>query len=77
MVTISMIAEQYPGLLARPDEDKLQLAEELLSDVLGDVSDDDPALFSLMESRLNDYRANPEQVRSWSAVKDRLLALRR
>ena len=72
-----MIAEQYLGLLARPDEDKLQLAEELLSDVLGDSSEDDPALLALMESRLEEYRANPEGVQSWGAVKERLLALRR
>ena len=51
-----MIAEQYPGLLDRPDEEKLQLARELWHDVIGDAGEaDDPALIALMESRLAEY----------------------
>jgi hypothetical protein len=69
-----MIAEEYPGLLTRPDEEKLQLASELLSDVLGDAPEDDPALVAIMESLLADYLAHPERVSSWSDVKKRLLS---
>ena len=72
-----MIAEEYPGLLTRPDEEKLQLANELLSDVLGDAPEDDPTLVALMESRLADFRAHPERVSEWSEVKARLVSARR
>jgi Putative addiction module component len=71
-----MIAEQYPGLLTRPDEEKLQLATELLSDVLGDAPEDDPTLVALVESRLAEYHRHPERVSEWSEVKARLLAVR-
>ncbi len=70
-----MIAEQYPGLLALPDEDKLQLAGELWNDVIGnDVIEENSTLVPLIESRLADYRAHPEQVSSWTDVKARLLS---
>ncbi len=71
-----MIAEEYPGLMNRSDEDKLQLAEELLADVMGETPEDDPALTALMESRLSAYRQHPEHVSSWSEVKTRLLKSR-
>jgi len=71
-----MIADQYPGLLTRPDEEKLQLIEELLSDVMGDLSEGDPTLVALMKSRLAEYRIYPERVSPSSEVKARLLALR-
>ncbi len=72
-----MIAEQYPGLLDRTDEEKLQLAGELWNDVIGDAAEaDDPGIISLMESRLAEYRAHPERVSSWEDVRARLLALR-
>ena len=69
-----MIADQYPGLLALPDEDKLQLAGELWNDVIGDAAEEDPSLVSLMEARLAEYREHPERVSSWADVKARLLA---
>ena len=72
-----MIAEEYPGLLSRPDEDKLRLAGELWNDVIGDANDDDPSLVDLMAARLAEYHAQPERVSSWEDVKARLLALRR
>lgn len=73
-----MIAEQYPGLLERPDEVKLQLAGELWHDVIGDAAGaDDPALIAMMEARLAEYRANPDRVSTWEDVKTRILALRR
>jgi len=73
-----MIAEQYPGLLERPDEEKLKLAGKLWNDVIGDTDEaDDPVLIALMEARLAEYRAHPERVSSWEDVKTRLLALRR
>jgi hypothetical protein len=49
-----MIAEQYPGLLDRPDEEKLQLAGELWHAVIGhDEGGDDPTLVALMEKHLS------------------------
>lgn len=63
--------------MSRPDEDKLQLAEELLADVMGGAPpEEDPALIALMESRLAEYRENPKRVSSWSEVKTRLLGSR-
>ena len=73
MTSLTMIAEQYPGLLTRPDEDKLQLAGELLADVMGDPAEADPTLVALMESRLAEYQARPDNVSPWSDVKDRLV----
>jgi hypothetical protein len=72
-----MIAEQYIGLINRTDEDKLQLIEELLLDVMGDCSEDNPSHAALMETRLAEYRSNPDQVSPWADVKKRLLALRK
>jgi hypothetical protein len=72
-----MIAEQYLGLISRSDEDKLQLIGELLFDVMGDSAEEDPAIVALMESRLEEYRNNPDQVSPWADVKERLLALRK
>lgn len=73
-----MIAEQYPGLLDRPDEEKLQLAGELWHAVIGhDAGGDDPTLTALMEKRLSEYQAHPGQVSNWEEVKARLLAPRR
>lgn len=72
-----MIADQYPGLLDRPDEEKLQLAGELWRDVLGGEGEsDDPAVTALMEARLGEYLAHPERVSTWDEVKARLIAPR-
>ena len=75
--SLVIIAEQYPGLLARPDEDKLQLVEELLADVMGGDPEADPVLLELIESRWAEYQAHPERVSSWADVKARLVALGR
>lgn len=73
-----MIAEQFPALLALPDQDQLQLAAELIQNVINDSDseDSDPVLETLIGTRLAEYRANPDQVSSWSDVKARLLARR-
>jgi hypothetical protein len=73
-----MIADQYPGLLDRPDEEKLQLAGELWRAVIGQNGEgDDPSLIHLMETRLSEFQSYPDQVASWDEVKARLMALRR
>jgi putative addiction module component (TIGR02574 family) len=77
MASSAMIAEQYPGLLDLPDDEKLQLAGELWHAVIGDAAGDDPALASFIEARLADYQAHPDSVTAWGEVKARLLALRR
>ena len=69
-----MIADQYPGLLSLPDEDKLQLAGEFWNDVIGDSAEEDPSLASFMETRLAEYREHPDRASSWADVKARLLA---
>lgn len=70
-----MIAEQYPGLLNRPDEEKLQLAAELWQDVMGERTEaDDPAMEILMEARWREYQNHPGRVRSWEELKLQLLA---
>jgi putative addiction module component (TIGR02574 family) len=77
MASSAMIAEQYPGLLELPDDEKLQLAGELWHAVIDDADEDDPILASLIEARLADYQAHPDRVSTWEEVKARLLAHRR
>ena len=72
-----MIAEQYPRLLERSAGEKLQLAGELWRDVIrNEIVSDDPAVVTLIESRLAEYQANPDRVSTWDEVKARLMALR-
>jgi putative addiction module component (TIGR02574 family) len=69
-----MIAERFPGLLDLSDDAKLQLAGELFTDVIGDEVEEHPELVALIESRLVEYRQQPERVSTWEAVKARLLS---
>ena len=72
-----MIAERFPAVMALPDEEKLSLIAELWEDVAGDDGTKDPAVVALIEQRLAEYRAHPEQVSTWEDVKTRILASRR
>jgi putative addiction module component (TIGR02574 family) len=76
-LSTSMVAEKYPELMALPDSQKLQCAAELWASVLGDSADCDPAMQELIEGRLADYHAHPEQVVPWSEVKAKVLASRK
>ena len=68
-----VIADQFPGLFDLPDDAKLQLAEELFSDVIGGAEGDDTGLEALIDARLAEYQNHPERVSTWEAVKARLL----
>jgi putative addiction module component (TIGR02574 family) len=72
-----MIAERFPGVMALSDEDKLRFIAELWEDVAGGETADDPGVVPLLENRLAEYRANPEDVSPWEDVKARILAPRR
>ena len=72
-----MIAEQYPGLLERSNGEKLKLAGKLWRDVIrNEILSDDPAIVTLVESRLAEYQANPDRVSTSDEVNARLMALR-
>ncbi len=71
-----MIAERFPGITQLPDEDKLTLMAELWQDVMHDDAAENPVLAELVEQRLQEYRAHPERVSSWSDVKARIMASR-
>ncbi|OAI58149.1 hypothetical protein AYO49_00085 [Verrucomicrobiaceae bacterium SCGC AG-212-N21] len=73
---IPVITERYPEIQQLADEDKLQLASELWSDVVGDSTPDDPSLEQTIAERLAEYHAHPERVSSWADVKARLLGSR-
>jgi putative addiction module component (TIGR02574 family) len=72
-----MIAERFPEVMALPDDEKLRFIAELWEDVAGDDIPDDPAVVALIEQRLAEYRANPQDVSSREDVKSRILASRR
>jgi putative addiction module component (TIGR02574 family) len=72
-----MIAERFPEVMALSDEDKFRFIAELWEDVAGGETADDPAITALLEQRLAEYRANPQDVSPWEDVKARILASRR
>jgi putative addiction module component (TIGR02574 family) len=72
-----MIAERFPEVMALSDEDKFRFIAELWEDVAGEDVAEDPGIAALLEQRLADYHANPQNVSSWEEVKARILASRR
>ena len=54
-----MIVERFAGLAQLPDEDKMTLMAELWKDVMGEISDDNPALADLVEQRWREYLQQP------------------
>lgn len=69
-----MIVERFPEVMALSDEDKFRFIAELWEDIAGEELPDDPAIGALLEKRLADYRANPQDVSPWEDVKARILA---
>ena len=68
-----MILELLPDVQRLPASQKRQLAEELLLEADGtDEVDVDPAILSLLESRLAAHEADPSAVSSWEEVKERV-----
>ena len=67
-----MVIEQHPSLHALSPEDKLQLSEELCMDAMLDVQRN-PALLERVQTRLEEYRADPDNSLSWDELKRRIL----
>jgi hypothetical protein len=67
-----MVIEQHPSLHALSPEDKLQLSEELCMDAMLDVQRN-PALRERVQTRLEEYRADPDNSLSWDELKRRIL----
>ena len=70
-----MILETLPEVLALPTEQKEQLAEELLNQVVLE-KDKDPSLLELLRKRLADHSADPQSGTPWEELRDRLLKRR-
>ena len=70
-----MILETLPEVLALPTEQKEQLAEELLNQVVLE-KDKDPALLEMLRRRLADHNSDPESGTRWEELRDRLLKRR-
>ena len=70
-----MILETLPEVLALPTDQKEQLAEELLNQVVLE-KDNDPALLEMLRCRLADHNADAESGRRWEQLRDRLLKRR-
>ena len=68
-----MVIEQHPSLHALSPEDKLQLSEELCMDAMLDVQRN-PALLERVQTRLEEYRADPDNSLSWDELKRRILS---
>jgi len=68
-----MVIEQHPSLHALSPEDKLQLSEELCMDAMLDVQRN-PALRERVQTRLEEYRADPDSGLSWDELKRRILS---
>ena len=72
-----MIAERFPEVMALPDEDKFRFIAELWDDITGNELPDNPEIAALLEKRLAEYRANPQDASPWADVKARIVASRR
>ena len=73
-----MILERFPELLALPESEKLQLAEELYGtalQVLPHLTEDE--IHAELEASVEEYRRDPGTAGGWEQVKARVLARRR
>jgi putative addiction module component (TIGR02574 family) len=70
-----MILERYPDLLRLPPEEKLALVTELWDNLAGNPADIPvtPEEIAELDRRMERYRNDPTQVRSWEEIKGRLL----
>ncbi len=73
-----MILERFPELLALPEGEKLQLAEELYGkalEVLPHLTEDE--IHAELEQRVEEDRRDAGAASGWEQVKARVLARRR
>lgn len=68
-----MIIEQHPSLHSLSVEDKLLLSEELYLDALLHAQQN-PALLTRVEQRLQEYRIGPDNAISWQVLKEKILS---
>ena len=72
-----MILDQFPSVQNLSPNEKWQLAEELWDELIPSAdAERDEAIVKLIESRMEDYRQNPESATTWDALKDRLKLLK-
>jgi hypothetical protein len=72
-----MIVEQLPEVQKLSPEMKLALAAELFEEATELLpGSPDPEVVALLEERLAEYRAKPEESAPWSEVKARILRSR-
>jgi putative addiction module component (TIGR02574 family) len=72
-----MILDQLPNVQSLSASEKWQLAEELWNELIPNVdAERDDAIVKLIESRMEEYRKNPESATTWDALKNRLKLLR-
>ena len=75
---VSMILERFPELLALPEIEKLQLAEELYGTalrVLPHLTEDE--IHAELEGSMEEYHRDTATATGWEQVKARVLARRR
>lgn len=73
-----MILERFPELLALPEGEKMQLAEELYERALPGLPHlTEDEIHSELEESVAEYRRDPEAAGNWEQVKARVLARRR
>ncbi|MBU6179261.1 MAG: addiction module protein [Verrucomicrobia bacterium] len=72
-----MIVEQLPEVQKLSPEMKLALAAELFEEATEFLpGSPDPEVVALLDERLAEYRAKPEETAPWSEVKARILRSR-
>ena len=72
-----MVVEQLPNVQALSPDRKLALAAEHFEMTTDNrVSEPDPENIRLLEERVREHEANPNEASPWSEVKARMLASR-
>jgi len=71
------ILEKIPAIRDLSDDDKRQLIDELWTDMDGSPEETiSPEIIKLLDSRMEEYRRDPDSASTWDEVKQRLKALR-
>lgn len=72
-----MILDKVPDVQRLSDDEKWLLIDELWQELLPRADHEPrPEIVALLESRMAEYRANPQSASPWSEVKARLRATR-
>ncbi len=71
------ILEKTPAIRELSDDDKRQLIDELWTEMDGSPEESvSPEIIKLLDSRMEEYRRNPESASTWDEAKQRLQSLR-